>query len=393
MKYRSLRRSRILRRSRHEDFSSIETQVVANPQGGTSKPSLTDGWVEIFRAGTYGNKGSFSAEDIDRVVRSYDPSFHEAPVCVGHPADDTPAFGWTAELKRDGDSLLAKFKDVDPAFAEAVRDRRYPKRSAAFYKGADGKISGLRHVAFLGGQPPEVKGLKEINFGDNGRTFTEVDFEEEAVATGDKTVKEQIAEFFSELFGNKGGAAQAATFSERDAQALVDRAVAAAVQPLQAKITAQEKALAEQKAEFAERERKLLTQEIKGRAGELIAGLKQKGKWIPAFDKMGLGVIFQELAKQTETIEFGEGDAKKTLPLADLLAQFVEGLPSIVPTGRLSNGAPTAAPNASVKDDALTAAARALQKAKDITFSEALDQVAKEHPELTVPGNGAAGRV
>jgi hypothetical protein len=64
-----------------------------------------------------------------------------------------------------------------------------------------------------------------------------------------------------------------------------------------------------------------------------------------------------------------------------------------VPTGRLSNGAPTAAPNASVKDDALTAAARALQKAKDITFSEALDQVAKEHPELTVPGNGAAGRV
>jgi len=352
-------------------------------------------WIEIFRAGDYRgvNKGLITREDLDRVVRNYDPTYHEAPATIGHPADDKPAYGWIESLAVDGDKLLAREKQVDPKFDEARKAGRFKKRSAAFYCDADGNITGLRHVAYLGAQPPEVKGLQDLSFNDHGSKFIEVDFGEDEQVAAEKTVPEQIKEgvktFFAEMFG---GSAQPKTFSEDDAKRIATEAATAAAAPLQTKVTELENQLKTQTAKFAERETAIAGGEIKQRAINAIAKLKTAAKWIPAFEKMGLGLVFEELAKSTATVEFGEGAEKKTVTPLETLVLFLEGLPKIIPGGRVVDGA-SAGNRKNSSGDPLTDAARARQKEKKISFSEALSEIAEEQPELTVAGGSAAGAV
>ena len=135
---------------------------------------MTDEWIEVFRAGTHtamnGTTKTWTLEDLDHAVAAYDPAQHEAPLVVGHPKDNDPAYGWVEAAKREGDRLLVKSKQVDPAFQEMVKAGRFKKRSISFY--ADGTI---RHIGFLGAQPPAVKGLKDCHFaqGDEGLTYEE----------------------------------------------------------------------------------------------------------------------------------------------------------------------------------------------------------------------------
>jgi hypothetical protein len=135
--------------------------------------------------------------------------------------------------------------------------------------------------------------------------------------------------------------------------------------------------------------------------------LKGKGNWIPAFEKMGLPLVFDELAKVTATVEFGEADKDgkkaKVTPL-EILAQFLEGLPKIVPGGRAIDMTRPAAGRTvnftegkGVKADqnsiALNDAAEKRAREKNITFADALNQIVVEQPELTVPGGSQAGAV
>lgn len=136
-------------------------------------------WIEIFRGGRQvDSAGSVHDGDsiIDRAVANFNAGDHEPPIVVGHPRMDGPAFGWIEELKteaRDGVRvLLAKARQVVPEFAEMVHRGLFKKRSAAFYP--DGR---LRHVGFLGAQPPAVKGLADIGFTGGEEYF---EFAEEA---------------------------------------------------------------------------------------------------------------------------------------------------------------------------------------------------------------------
>lgn len=373
-------------------MSPMATAATPTPVENQSAP-----WIEIFRAGDYRAKGKglVTREDLDRVVQNYDPSFHEAPVTIGHPQDNLPAFGWVERLAMNGDVLVAKEKQVDPQFDEWRKAGRYKKRSASFYTEADGRIVGLRHVGYLGALPPEVKGLRDVKFEDNGREFIEVNFgEEEQVA--EKTVAEQIKDFFRETFGGN----TPKTFSEADVTALVTSAVSTAVsdavKPLEVKIAAQA-------TSFAERDGKLAGAEIKARAQEAVTGLKSKNKWIPAFEKMGAVLLFEELAGLKQTVEFGEAgtDGKKpqVAPL-QLLVNFLEGLPSVVPAG--TNFTPQAADRATVVEYGEKADPNSVQlhqlaakraSDKNISYGEALSQVASENPALTKPGGATAGAV
>lgn len=345
-------------------------------------------WMEIFRAGDYSKagKGVITPSDLQRVARNYDPTYHEAPETLGHRSDDQPAFGWIDGLMVDGDKLLARERQVDPKFDEARRAGKFKKRSAAFYTDENGQVTGLRHLAWLGAGIPEVKGLQDVAFDDHGSKFITVDFgEDDAVAEGTKTVAEQIKDFFAETFGGKG---EPKTFSEDD----VKRVAAEITAPLQAKIDSLETDLKNQATKFAERETALAGGELKQRADAAIGKLRTAGKWVPAFDKMGLDVLFAELAKSTTTVEFGEGDAKKKVTPLEIQVQFMESLPRIVPAGRVFEGGRTA-PAKGATGDPLTDAANARAREKNITFGEALAQIAEERPELTVPGTAAGGAV
>jgi hypothetical protein len=350
-------------------------------------------WIEIFRAGDYSKagKGVITPEDLSRVVRNYDPTYHEAPATIGHPADDKPAYAWIDQLMVDGNTLMARERQADPKFTEARAAGKFKKRSAAFYCDADGKVTGLRHVAWLGAQPPEVKGLQDVAFDDHGSKFITVDFGEDGtVAAGEKTFAEQFKEAFLSMLGVGASLSAPKIFSEDD----VKRIAAEASAPLVAKITALETDLKSSTAKFAERETALAGGEVKQRATQAITHLKSKGAWVPAFDKMGLSLVFDELAKTTTTVEFGEGAEKKQVTPLQELVTFLEGLPKIVPGGKLVGDVqPGGRSSKGATGDPLTDAARALQKEKSISFAEALRQVSDEHPEWQGTGAATGGAV
>ena len=115
-------------------------------------------WFEIFKVGTHtssaGDTREWTLEDLEKIASLYDPANHEAPIVIGHPEHDSPAYGWIEALKVEGERLLAKPKQLIEDFKEWVRAGRYKKVSMALYPDFT-----LRHVGFLGAVPPAVKGL------------------------------------------------------------------------------------------------------------------------------------------------------------------------------------------------------------------------------------------
>ena len=138
--------------------------------------------IEIFRAGTRkdanGVEVTITRDDLQRVADNYSAEYHEAPLVVGHPKTDAPVYGWAEALVLDGDVLKAKPKQVDAEFAELVKEGKFKKISAAFYRPnspSNPKPDGwyLRHIGFLGAMPPAVKGLADPVFNDNAEDVVE----------------------------------------------------------------------------------------------------------------------------------------------------------------------------------------------------------------------------
>ena len=132
--------------------------------------------IEIFRGGTHtdmrGTTLAFGESEIADIAAAYDPALSEAPIVIGHPRTDAPAYGWVKALSARGDRLYAEPDQVDAAFAELVESGRYKKVSACFYRPAapaNPKPGAyyLRHVGFLGAQPPAVKGLAPVEFAES----------------------------------------------------------------------------------------------------------------------------------------------------------------------------------------------------------------------------------
>ena len=123
--------------------------------------SALDGWIDVCRAGTWrdmaGRDVAIDEARLDRIVAAH-AAADPAPVVVGHPEADAPAFAWIDGLRRSGDRLQAKLRDIAPAFREAVETGRYAGRSIA--------LNGdtLRHLGFLGGRAPAVPGLAPTQF-------------------------------------------------------------------------------------------------------------------------------------------------------------------------------------------------------------------------------------
>lgn len=119
----------------------------------------------MFRAGeqtdSKGRKRTFTEADLDSIVANHNDT-NAAPFVFGHPKHNDPAYGWTDGLKREGDTLFAKGKDVVSEFETAVKKKMFPKRSVSIEPVGDGWA--LRHIGFLGAKRPAVEGLGEIQF-------------------------------------------------------------------------------------------------------------------------------------------------------------------------------------------------------------------------------------
>jgi hypothetical protein len=271
--------------------------------------------LQIFKSGSHtatsGVTITFSEVDVAATAANYNPALHEAPLVVGHPTADLPAYGWVAGLSFADGVLSALPRDVDADFAELVNTRRFGKISASFYEpdSPNNPVQGiyyLRHVGFLGAQPPAVKGLKNPQFADSDDELV-ICFECSTPAvefsTGDKPVMtpEQIA-------------AKEAELNQRQEQ-----------------MDAEKAELATKQIAFSEQESKLHQQLAKTKATELdtlVGELIKEGRVLPK-DKNGL-VAFMAADKPSDIIEFAENGAVVKQSSNEWLVGFLKSLPAQV---------------------------------------------------------------
>jgi hypothetical protein len=198
-------------------------------------------WVDGTPVGKHvdsdGDEVSIDVAFLEAVVANFEKTknLHQPPAVIGHPKSNAPAYGYIAALRVNNGRLERQFTDVNPQFEEIVKSGSYKKRSDAFYldpkTAPGGLVPALRHVGFLGAQPPAIKGIADIQFSEEGKTvdvevdtainFSEGDNMNEADVK--KTVTESIKEFFKTHFG--GSEKPAANFSETDLQSMIESAV------------------------------------------------------------------------------------------------------------------------------------------------------------------------
>lgn len=137
--------------------------------------------IEIFRAGTHqdanGQILTIAPQDLAQIAQSYTPARHHAPVVIGHPQDNAPAYGWVNKLFVEGDSLMA---EIDPTaeLTDLFRRGLYKKISASFYLptadiNPDKPGFYLRHIGVLGAMPPAIKGMIDPIFNDGEKDYCE----------------------------------------------------------------------------------------------------------------------------------------------------------------------------------------------------------------------------
>lgn len=153
---------------------------------------MAGAWLEVFKTGKHTSGNGVTKEytdaDLTHIAKTYnEQKDHEAPLVLGHPATDAPAYGWAKELKLAGSKLLAYVDQVSGDIVDAVKRGEYKKVSIALYP--DGL---LRHIGLLGAVPPAVKGLAPVQFAEG------VEFEE-YIWVNDETRMPTVARILSSL--------------------------------------------------------------------------------------------------------------------------------------------------------------------------------------------------
>lgn len=264
--------------------------------------------IQIFKPGRHTAMGgqvlSFSESDLQATVAAYDPAKHEAPLVVGHPRHDLPAYGWVQALGFSEGGLDATPAQVNTDFADMVAAGAFKKISASFYSpdAANNPVPGvyyLRHVGFLGAQAPAVKGLRQPSFADD--------------ETGVVTFGE-LPPFSTnqESTVNEEEAAQLRTLSAQQATRI---------------------------AELEAAQTKATRDAVHARNVAFCEGLKAP---YPADHNDAVVAMLDHLDTQAEPLEFGEGEAKA--PLADKLRDMLKALPPMVAFGEAATRE-RAAPN------------------------------------------------
>ena len=140
------------------------------------KQGLKMKWCEIFKTGVHkdsnGNERVWTVDDLKTIKENFENKNPDVPICCGHPKTNSPAYGWVEKLKIAGNSLYAAYKDVQNEFKEAANKGLFKTRSISLTPDLI-----LRHVAFLGGQAPAIKGLEQFCFNDETENEIVIDFQ------------------------------------------------------------------------------------------------------------------------------------------------------------------------------------------------------------------------
>ena len=363
--------------------------------------SALDGWIDICRAGTWrdmqGRDVCLDEDRLDRIVAAH-AAADPAPVVVGHPEADAPAYAWIDGLRRVGDRLQAKLRDIAPPFREAVEAGRYAGRSVAL------RGNTLRHLGFLGGRAPAVPGLAPTCFASAPETV--IAFAEGAAENPQGSSEEQPDSLRApEPSGDEDGNGLVPLRApQARGEAGAEGSDPSGAPPEGADGGTGRAALAEREAALAEREAILLAREAaaaaddRRRASEAaIAPHVEAGRVLPG-ERAALVALLTALsdgrgdgdggaAGEHATIAFASaaGGDIRMRPTA-VLERFIEGLPRRVDYRTLAGGpVPGASGLAGIHEDSgkdserIAAEARALMAAEaergvPLTPAEAVDR-------------------
>lgn len=294
--------------------------------------------IHIFRAGRQtamsGATIDFTEADMAATAAAYDPTKHEAPIVVGHPATDDPAHGWVRALSASGADLFAEPHQVNPAFAEMVAAGAYKKVSASFYppqhpNNPTPGVYALRHVGYLGAQPPAVKGLKPTEFADDAECVEiELDFSELTPPQEQTPEPSSLPPETEAAKSGTGGSPEGSTTQPPEHTTVTPEEKAA----LEARNTQLQAELAAAQTALRAQAQTAMTAQHTAFAETLLADARiaeaDKATVVAMLDHFEPAAIPGE---QAAVVEFGEGDAAK--PMHEVFKAFLQGLPKRVEFG------------------------------------------------------------
>ncbi|STJ83865.1 phage-like protein [Escherichia coli] len=125
----------------------------------------------------HGKKLPFTPDDLAACVKAYDPSVHEAPLVIGHPRTEDPAWGWVKALSLSGVDLMAEPAQLDPQFAEMVTDGRFKKcplfLTSRIHRPIRSPACSTFAMGLSRGTATFRQGLKQVSFSEAGRRCVE----------------------------------------------------------------------------------------------------------------------------------------------------------------------------------------------------------------------------
>lgn len=319
--------------------------------------------IEVFRPGTFkpmeGAPITYSAADLRAIADAYGPETAPAPIVIGHPDTDAPAFGWVDRFDYDTTAgrLFAELTDIEPAFADLVKAGRFKKVSMAYFAPGQSHnpVPGTwypKHVGFLGAAAPAVAGLKNAKFAAPAdavftASFGERGFEETAgilrglrdyliekfgLEDADRALPGYRLEWLNEIEittpGNPGPVYSAApVLPEPETNPTPAKEPQVSTQP--------DPAFAEREADLTAREKRIADREAQAVHTENLsfaAKLVEDGRLIPASQAKVVAIL--DALPGEAAVSFAEGSEKLTPAAA--LREVLEAQPKVVSFGELN---------------------------------------------------------
>lgn len=359
----------------------------------------TSARIEVFRPGTFtpmkGSAMSYSAADLRAMSDAYDFATAPAPIVVGHPTTDAPAYGWVKSFEYDAtaERLFANVDEMDAAFAEAVRAGRFKKVSMCMHRpeASNNPTPGAwypKHIGFLGGAAPAVSGLKNVSFAaaDDGDAVTfaamfgERGFEETAsilrslrdwligkhgLEDADSALPSYRIEWLAEMEVNKD---RESAFAAPKAPAPeLPAVVVPPVTEPDAAFTARQSDLDAREAAVAAREAQITQTDN----ASFVATLVADGRLIPALEAKVVAILNAQPSHAA--VSFAEGEA--AMSPGQALRSVLADLPKVVSFGRV------ALPDGQDADSASFAADGAEVDADQLALHSKALTYQREHPE------------
>lgn len=317
----------------------------------------TDNKLHVFRAGKHvgddGKTYEFSEAAVREMAETYNPALLDAPLVVGHPQTNDPAYGWTRNAVADGADLYVEPHQVDPAFAEMVNKKHFKNISLSVYlpDSPGNPVPGkhyIRHVGFLGAAAPGVKGLRPASFAENDgavefaaplagvsysltslfRGLRDYLISSTDLETADRVIPDWQIRSLDEQLTRDHGDMQPAFAESIQLKPEIDMSEQ---NKGAANFAEQQQKIDQATADLAKRESALQERESKVRRDDAVSfaeGLVKEGKLLP---RQQAPVVELLLTMPANTaVNFAEGDGTVEKPAADVLRELLTSLPKQV---------------------------------------------------------------